>query len=101
MSAKLRYVFDTNTLVSALLFKNSKPGLAFRKALKNGNILLSTATIEELVEVLQREKFSRYITSQEIEEFIESLIDKQYLLNQMKKYRHAGILKMTSSWNWQ
>ena len=61
MSSRARYVFDTNTLVSALLFEHSTPGQAFRRALRQGEILLSPATLEELAEVLQREKFDRYV----------------------------------------
>ena len=41
MNGNARYVFDTNVLVSALIFENSKPSRAFRYALQNGQILLS------------------------------------------------------------
>lgn len=34
--SKLRYVFDTNVLINALLFKDSKSVQAFRYALANG-----------------------------------------------------------------
>ena len=36
MNGSTRYVFDTNVLVSALIFEDSKPGRAFRHALQNG-----------------------------------------------------------------
>lgn len=51
-----RFVLDTNALVSALLFTNSVPGQAFRKALRNGVILESSEAIQELENVLSRKK---------------------------------------------
>ena len=76
MSSRPRYVFDTNTLVSALLFEHSKPGQALQQALKRGEILVSSSTLEELVEVLQREKFERYVTPSEREEFVEAFVER-------------------------
>jgi uncharacterized protein len=35
--SKVRYVFDTNVIVSALLFENGKPALVLRYALANGD----------------------------------------------------------------
>ena len=76
MSSNARYVFDTNTLVSAVLFEHSTPGQAFHRALKRGEILVSPATLEELAEVLQREKFDRYVTTAEREEFLDAFIER-------------------------
>lgn len=76
MNGSNRYVFDTNVLVSALIFENSKPGRAFRHALQNGQILLSLTTLEEIDEVMRREKFERYVTAEEREEFLEALIGR-------------------------
>jgi putative PIN family toxin of toxin-antitoxin system len=80
MSHDRRYVFDTNTLISALLFENSNPGQAFRRALGNGIILLSISTLEELAEVLKREKFDRYLTEAEREAFVHALVDRAMLI---------------------
>jgi len=41
MNDKPRYVFDTNVIISALLFEQSKPARAFYTALDCGDILLS------------------------------------------------------------
>ena len=76
MNGSVRYVFDTNVLVSALIFEDSKPGRAFRLALQNGQILLSLTTLEEIDEVMSREKFERYVTAEEREEFLEALIGR-------------------------
>jgi predicted nucleic acid-binding protein len=42
------FVFDTNVLVSALLFTNSLPKKAFERALDIGKILISQETVDEL-----------------------------------------------------
>jgi uncharacterized protein len=68
------FCFDTNVIISALLFETSKPAQAFRYALQHGEILLSLEVLEELNEVLGREKFDRYLTREEREEFLETLI---------------------------
>ncbi|MCG9891491.1 MAG: putative toxin-antitoxin system toxin component, PIN family [Thermosynechococcaceae cyanobacterium MS004] len=74
MKPKARYVFDSNVIISALLFESSKPARAFRYALQHGEILLSLELLEELNEVLSRKKFSRYITSHEREAFLETFV---------------------------
>jgi predicted nucleic acid-binding protein len=51
-----RFVFDTNTIVSALLFKRSIPRQAFDKASQNGKILQSVDSFQELASVLRRDK---------------------------------------------
>jgi putative PIN family toxin of toxin-antitoxin system len=80
MSNRIRYVFDTNVIISALLFENSKPAQAFQYALANGEVLLSFDLLEELNEVLGREKFNRYVTNEEREEFLEVLVDRAVLI---------------------
>lgn len=76
MSRSPRYVFDTNTLISAALFGMGKPGRAFRHALKCGEVLLSQATFEEIDEVLTREKFDDYLTIEDRAVFVEALVDR-------------------------
>jgi putative PIN family toxin of toxin-antitoxin system len=87
MSRSARYVFDTNTLISAVLFENSPPGQALRRALKQGEVLLSPATLEELAEVLQREKFDRYVTAAEREEFLEAFVERAILIEPTEEIR--------------
>lgn len=78
--SKVRYVFDTNVIISSLLFEGSNPDLAIRYALQNGNILFSLELIEEIDEVLSRAKFRKYITDEEREEFLDSFIDRGILI---------------------
>jgi len=65
MMTKLRFVFDTNVAISAVLLKKSVSRRAFDKARANGKLLISTDTLNELQQVLQHEKFQKYITEQE------------------------------------
>jgi len=73
---KPRYVFDTNTLISAALFEGSTPDRAFRCALRHGEGLASPDTLDELVEVLGRGKFDHYLTAEEREAFLEALVER-------------------------
>ena len=70
----MRFVFDTNVIVSALLFKDSLPRLAFDAALDRGKILISTPVLEELERVLSREKFNRYVGAIDRNRFLAALV---------------------------
>lgn len=80
MRSNPRCVFDTNVLVSALLFDTSKPAQAFFAALRDGEVLLSADVISEVSEVLGREKFRRYVTEDERERFLRSLLQEAKLI---------------------
>jgi len=69
-----RFVFDTNVVVSALLFKQSTARQAFDKALKQGKLLVSVATADELNTVLRREKFNKYLLEEERLQFLAALL---------------------------
>ncbi len=73
-SPDLRWVFDSNAIVSALLFEQSVPGQAFQAAMESGSILLSEATMAELSTVLARKKFDRYLAREEHEQFLVMLL---------------------------
>ena len=65
-----RIVFDTNVIVSALMFPRSVPRQAFNLAYSTGKILASTATTLELEEVLSRKKFEKYFSMEERIQFV-------------------------------
>ena len=70
----MRLVFDTNIIISALLFDGSKPSKAFDIGINQGALLFSLPTLAELEEVLWRNKFDRYISYEERKQFLTSLI---------------------------
>jgi uncharacterized protein len=59
------FVIDTNTLISAFVFKYSNPRKAFEKAIKKGEVFASLKTYNEFSEVLLRPKFDKYISLEE------------------------------------
>ena len=67
---KLRFVIDTNVLVSSILIKKSSSDLVLKKARSLGNLLFSEATFQELQTTLSRSKFDRYVSLQVRSEFI-------------------------------
>ena len=80
MSARLRFVFDTNVFISTVLVPNGQAQQAFIKADQNGYYLLSAATLEELRDVLYREKFDKYITDAERTRFLSQLLEKSTVI---------------------
>jgi len=83
--SKPRYVFDTNVVVSALLFSQSKPARAFFAALDEGEVLVSTDVVKELNDVLGREKFERYVSEEERTRFLQSLLREANLIEPEEK----------------
>ncbi len=75
MAHNRRFVFDTNVLISAFLFSQSKPRQALEQAQDIGIIVLSNSVFSELEEVLYRPKFDRYLSTERRQEFLENLTE--------------------------
>lgn len=73
MNARLRIVVDTNALVSRLLLTDSVAARAVRKAVDEGQLLASEATMTELADVLSRPKFDPYVSIEDRREFVRLL----------------------------
>ena len=73
MTEFLRFVVDTNVLVSRLLAPRSTAAQAVDLALAHGSLLGSEETLAELAEVLARPKFDPYISMDDRREFIRML----------------------------
>ncbi len=69
----LRGVLDNNVLVSAALL-SGVPRKAFDKLLDNGTVLVSVPVLLELADVLNREKFDKYVTHDERMRFMVSFL---------------------------
>ena len=67
------FVFDTNSLISALILSSSVSRLSLRKADEIGRLIFSRDTLIELNEVLIRSKFDKYASLDERLEYIERL----------------------------
>ncbi len=76
-----RFVVDTNVLISALLFKTSVPFRAIELAEKQGIILYSEATLNELEQVLNRKKFNKYLSLEDRQLFLLKFISSSQLVS--------------------
>ena len=77
----MRFVFDTNVVVSALLLTGSIPRQAFDKALNQGTILISVPVILELADVLSRKKLNKYLREDERMRFLVGLLKETELID--------------------
>lgn len=68
-----RVVIDTNVWISRLLAAESTAAQAVREARRKGNLLVSDSTMNELAEVLAREKLDRYISLGQRKQFLRQL----------------------------
>jgi len=86
----MRYVFDTNVLVSALLIAHSLPAQALRKAENTGIILYSRPVLAETVEVLSRPRLARYLDEETIPQFLARIYrswQEVSIIHTVKAYR--------------
>jgi uncharacterized protein len=65
-----RIVIDTNVIVSALIFYNSPTMQTFREAKEKGVLLISDSILAELIDVLSRSKFDRYLAREIRQDFL-------------------------------
>ena len=70
MRIQQRVVVDTNVLVSRLLRAPSTPGRAVKQAIECDVLLVSSATMSELANVLVRPRFDRYVSLEERLDFL-------------------------------
>ena len=70
----MRVVIDTNVWISRLLLADSVAARAVDDALTRFEVVVSEASVEELAGVLSREKFDRYVSLQDREEFLRRLL---------------------------
>ena len=75
-----RLVFDTNVVVSAVLFLATVPARALELGQAVGRLLVSDETVEELRRVLMRTKFDRYVRSDERARFLGRVLDDAMLV---------------------
>ena len=73
---KVKFVLDTNLLLSAALFKNSLARKAFDIVVTSeSEIILSTPVLEELTDVLSRSRFDRYVSIEIRNQFLGDFLE--------------------------
>lgn len=75
-----RIVIDTNVIVSALIFSKSTTMQAFMGAKEKGVLLISDDIFSELIDVLSRQKFDRYLSREIREDFLASLFTEAEII---------------------
>ncbi len=75
----LKFVFDTNVLVSALISKRGNPALLLDKVGKSYTLFISKDILSELKDVISRDKFG--YTEEEVNTFIEAIISFSNVVN--------------------
>jgi uncharacterized protein len=73
---RLRFVLDTNILISSIMTKNTPPQQTFDYCIAHGTILLSDFTLEEISTVIMRKKFDRYASLAKRINFLQILNDR-------------------------
>lgn len=69
-----RVVVDTNTIVSGILLPPSVPGRLLSLLAGHGYFIFSAATRDELLDVISREKFDRYVSAEARERAVVVLV---------------------------
>jgi putative PIN family toxin of toxin-antitoxin system len=81
----VKVVFDTNTLISAIIKRGSVPDLALTETILFHEILASLKTLKELNQVLQRRKFDAYLKEESRREFYRSFATLCHLIEVTSK----------------
>ncbi len=75
----LKFVFDTNVLVSALISTMGNPALLLDRAGKSYMLFISKDILTELEDVISRDKFG--FTEEEVNTIIEAIISFSEVIN--------------------
>lgn len=70
----IKFVIDTNVIISAILFSNSLPAKAINLAKQLGIIILSEVIFEEIQNTLSRDKFNRYLSFENRRKLLNKLL---------------------------
>jgi putative PIN family toxin of toxin-antitoxin system len=74
------FVFDTNTIVSALLKSSSVPALALDQAQKYGRLVFSEESKNEILAVINRAKFDKYLSQEQRHKKLNQIILQSLLV---------------------
>jgi len=66
-----RVVVDTNVLISRLLLPQSVAGRAVSRLVLNTRLLVSEDTLAELAQTMSRDKFNRYVSLEDRQQFFQ------------------------------
>ncbi len=81
MMSDLRFVLDTNVLISTVLLPRSTAQEALAKVLAKGKLVHSLSTLDELKNVLERKKFDKYLSREERLLFLSMIVRESLLVD--------------------
>ena len=70
------FIFDSNTLISAILKPAGIPAKAVSMAVEKGILCFSSETVKEFLEVIGRAKFDKYLSFKEREMSAQQILSK-------------------------
>lgn len=70
MTRNDRWVLDANVAISAMIFAGSVPDRAVQSLLEQAILIQSPESLRELIETANREKFDKYVTSNDRAAFL-------------------------------
>jgi putative PIN family toxin of toxin-antitoxin system len=82
----MKVVLDTNILVSALI-KAGKPRDLFNKLVKEQNLVLSRAILEEFLEVIDDPKIAKYTSEKDVTVFLNTLKNSAKIVQVKSKFK--------------
>ena len=82
----MKVVLDTNVLVSALI-KAGKPRDLFSKLVKDKQLILSKAILEEFLEVIEDPKVAKYTSEQDVTIFLNTLGNATRIVKVKSKFK--------------
>ena len=92
-----RVILDTNVLISGALSTTSTPAGALEKAINEGQLLASTATLRELIERLLSAKFDPYVSREKRDALLLRLVPLVEMVEIVQTVRRRVIRRTTSS----
>ena len=87
MPAGKRVVVDTNTIVSGILLPQSVPGRPLGFLAERATLIFSPATRDELLGVIAREKFDRYVAPEARERAATILLRDAEMVTPRRSFR--------------
>ena len=88
MTAAKRFVVDTNTIISGILLPRSVPGRLLGFLAEHASLIFSPPTRDELLDVISRKKFDRYVTA-EVRERVIAILVRDAEIVSPKRFFHV------------
>lgn len=82
----MKVVLDTNALVSALI-KAGKPRDLFNKLIKDKQLVLSRAILEEFLDVIEDPKIAKYTSEKDVTVFLNTLKNAARIVQVKSKFK--------------